>query len=299
MKESYRRRVVKAGRTLDISCTYPTRFGDKLTRSRRRNPTAESMRVYNEELAVRRLTLILNENFKPDDWWVTLHYERHKRPASYDAAQEVIVSFIPKLRRLYRAEGEELKAVKCTAFGERGAVHHHLVINRGVSPRKITALWKEHIHASIDARPPCYVALYESGEYSGVAGYILQQKQTVTGERPRGVRKWSGTQNLRKPQAISDRRIEKFSWQEPPAAPAGYFVDTDSIRAGCNPVNGRPYLFYRCIRIDESFSCYGEDGKRLSGKEAVKYYRQRNREQLKKSWIDLNPEGEVVFRQNE
>lgn len=299
MKECYRRKVTKAGRALDISYTYPTKFGDRLTRSRRSKPTPEGMQVYNEELSVRRLTAVLNENFKPEDWWVTLHYEKHNRPASYEAAQTVTTAFIPKLRRLYRDSGAELKAVKCTAFGERGAVHHHLVINKGVSPRRITALWKEHIKAGINARPPCYVALYESGEYSGIAAYIMQQKQTTSEERPRGVRKWSGTQNLKKPAVISDKRVDKISWQEPPTAPTGYIVDTDSIRAGCNPINGRPYLFYRCIKINENFSCYSDEGKRLFGKEAVRYYRQRNRELLKKSWIDINTEGEVIFRQDE
>lgn len=82
-KAMYRRRIIRAGNTVEIIETYPTQFGDRLTRQRSAecgSGTSESVKRYNDELAVRRLTRYINANFFPDDWWVTLTYERENRP---------------------------------------------------------------------------------------------------------------------------------------------------------------------------------------------------------------------------
>ncbi len=292
----YRKQVIRAGKTVEVMYTYPTKFGDKLTRSRFQNPTAEAMKVYNEQLSVDKLTRVLNTNFIPEDYWMTLTYEKHNRPKSYDEAQKKLTKFIPKLKRLFDSYKIELKYVKCTAFGERGGVHHHLVIPQGVPQREISKLWKEHTHAGINARPPSFVALYSSGEYSSIAAYIIKQKQTLEECEIRRIRKWQGSQNLKKPKVESVKEVAEVKWQEPPKAWIGYYVDTDSIRAGCNPITGRPYLFYRMIKLPPSFTCYDNDGKRLTGKAAVRWYRNNNKEYLKQNWILLNEEGEIVFR---
>lgn len=293
----YRRTVTRAGRTVEVRCTYPTRYGDGLTRERHRDGpgTPEAMARYNEQLQQDKLTLLINDNFVPEDLWVTLHYERDRRPGSYAEARKVLSSFVRKLRLLYQTHGTELRAIKCTAFGERGGVHHHLIIPQGVPQREISALWKTHIRASQKARPPSFVALYDSGEYSGIAAYILGQKQS-TGDDEKFVRKWTGTRNLKRPKPEKDEMIDKISWKEPPTPWPGYYIDTDSIRAGCNEITGKPYLRYLMIRIPPGFVCWDASGKRLTGAAAVKWYRENNKAYIKQNWIDLNPEGEVVFK---
>lgn len=305
-KAMYRRKVIKAGRTIEVEETYPTQFGDNLTRKRHdidSDGTPAAMEAYNEEVAIRKLTRILNENYVPDDYWLTFHYEKHNRPDSYDKANKVLSSFIPKLRKLYQNEGIELKYVKCTAFGERGGVHHHLVIPQGVPQKAIRDLWKEHIKATIKARPPDFTSLYSTGEYSAIAAYIVKQKRCIEGGNERYIKKWVASRNLKKPEEEKIQDIEKIKWDEPPTAYNGYYIDTDSIRAGCNPITGRPYLFYRMVKLPPNFVCYNNEGKRLTGKEAVKWYRHNNREYIKQNWFELNPEGEVIFkegiRQNE
>lgn len=253
--------------------------------------------MLNEQRATDRLTRILNENFVPDDWWVTLHYEKYNRPKSYAAASAVLQRFIPKLKKLYAENGVELKYVKCTAFGERGGVHHHLVLPQGVSTRLISKLWKEHIKASIEARPPNYTAMYSTGEYSGIAAYIIGQKQYQDGEQEKYVRKWTASRNLKKPKVEPPEEVNQIKWQEPPTPWTGYYIDQDSIRAGCNEVNGRPYLSYRMVKLPQGFTCYDDNGKRLTGKAAVSWYRKNNKEYIKQNWLILNVEGEVIFKE--
>ena len=50
------------------------------------------------------------------------------------------------------------------------------------------------------------------------------------------------------------------------------------------------------IKLPPDFVCYDDNGKRISGKGAVKYYREHNKEFIKQNWFDLNPEGEVIFK---
>ena len=301
----YRHKEYKAGVTIDIEDTYPTQFGDGLTRKRKKDSegTPEAMQAYNDELATRKLTRIINTNFEPEDWFITLHYERQNRPKDYKSASGQLSGFMKKLKQLFIKSSIEFKYVKCTAFGERGGVHHHVILPKGVKQGEISALWKEYVKASIKARPPSFVALYDSGDYSSLAAYIIQQNQVVNGNE-RYIKKWITSRNLKKVAEPKVYDVEAIKWQEPPKDRDGYFVDKDSIRAGVNPINGRPYLFYRLVKLPPNFVCYDDNNNRIFGSEAIKYFRKQNREFIRKNWVDLNSEGEIVFkdegiRQNE
>ena len=296
-KPMYRRRVIRAGNTVEIIETYPTQFGDGLTRSKRDmvGPgTPEAMKQYNKELAIRRLTRLINENFVPDDLWATLTYELETRPQSKKEAKAIFSAFMPKLRRLYNEYGIELKYVKRTALGQRGALHHHVVIPQGVPTRRITQLWKEHIGASAKAHPPFYVPLYPDGEFSTLAAYIVGQMEEDMDEE-KYERSWVGSRNLKKPQEDPPEDIEEIKWQEPPVAWEGYTIEIDSICAGTNEITGRPYLFYRMVKVEDGYTCRDDNGKLLRGSAAVEYVRRKNSEYIRDSWYLINSEGEVVF----
>lgn len=296
-RERYCRKTVRAGMTVDVQYTYPTRFGDELTRSKRKqsSDTTLAMETYNYESAVIKLTQILNENFKPDDLFITLHYEKDNRPDDLETARKQLSAYLAKLKKLYIQMGVELKWAKTTAFGERGAIHHHIVIPNGLSQAVLSRIWKETIKASIKARPPECRALYSTGDYSALAAYFCQQAEK-SGVKEKNIRRWTCSRNMKKPQADEPKWVDEIKWKEPPVAWPGYYIETDSIKAGCNPVNGRPYLFYRMIKLPPDFVCYDNDGKRITGKTAVKYYRQNNKEYIKQNWFNLSPEGEVVFK---
>lgn len=296
-KAMYRRRVIRAGNTVEIIETYPTQFGDGLTRAKRDivGPgTPDAMKRYNKELAVRRLTRLINENFVPDDLWVTLTYEKETRPQNKQEAKTQLSAFCVKLRKLYAEFNVELKYLKRTALGERGALHHHLIIPQGVPTRRITQLWKEHIGASARAHPPFYVPLYPDGEFSTLAAYIVGQMAEDM-EEEKFERKWVGSRNLKKPQEDPPEDIYEIKWQEPPVAWEGYCIDTDSIRAGTNEITGRPYLFYRMVKVEDGYTCRDDSGKLLRGAAAVEYIRRKNAEHIKENWYLINNEGEVVF----
>ena len=299
IKEQYRRQTVKAGRTVDVSFTYPTRFGDELTRSGAKNiGTPVAMMNYNRELAIRELTRILNANFDESDWFVTLHYEKNNRP-DRDTAKKQLNRFVAKLRKLYRDSGVELKIVKSrTSVGERGAVHHHIVITGGIEVRKISAIWKSVVKASNKSRPPDFKALYDGGDYSSLAAYIYDQSEKEGTAKPKNERRWTCSRNCVHPKP-QIKTVSEIKWNEPPIAWKGYYIDNDSVRVGCNPINGRPYLFYRMIKLPPNWIDYDDDGKRVVGKEAIRLTRERHKKWLSENWDSVNPEGNIVFRRKE
>lgn len=313
----YRRKVIRAGRTVDIEYTYPTRFGDLLTRSRRPDSkgTPVEMQNYNREIGIRALGRLINENFVPDDIWLTLHYEKNNRPESTEAADKLFRKFMRLLKAEFDKLGIEFKWVRPkTALGSRGAIHHHVLIPQGVPTRTINRLWREVSKASPDARPPDHTLLYASGEYSSLAAYIYDHYDKNDGSQEktpfdhaennvpedphaRNVKRWSCSRNLRKPKEGPPKIVEKIKWREPPIPANDHYIDIFSIRAGCNPITGRPYLYYRQVYMPPSFTCYDpERRKMLKGKEAVQWYRQRNRKYLSEHWLDLAPDGEVIFK---
>ena len=296
-RERYCRKIVRAGCTVDVQFTYPTRYGEGLTRERH-NPdsvTPADVEAYNEELAIRKLTLIINENFEPDDWFMTATYEKDNRPDDIETAKKHLRKFCSELKKLYEKNGVVLKWVKTTAMGEKGAIHHHIVIPKGIDIRKISEVWKRVVKASYKARSPQYTALYSDGEYSVLAAYICRQGQK-SGNSIKNMRKFTCSRNIKRPEPEEIKYVDKVKWQEPPTPWPGYYIECESIRAGCNPITGKPYLFYRMVKPPPGFTCYDKNGRRLTGKEAVKYYRENNKQFIKQKWIDLNPEGEVIFK---
>ncbi len=321
MREVYRHKEIRAGETLEVIETFPGRIGNGFTREGYSGGTPLAMEKYNEKLRIRELTRLINENFGEDDYHLVLTYEKGKRPNS-ETAKIYAKQFTRKLTSLYRKHGEELKFIKVHAFGERGALHHHFVINNSdrVKVKDINALWPY-------SKKPQYFAMYEGGDYSALAAYLVKQCKSGLGPGEKlNSKAWSCSRNLRKPQVTVDKEINKIMWKEPPQAKEGYYIDIDSIDAGVNEFNGRPYLFYRQIRrkemlfvitaegiilksaeaakylrrvwpdikVPEKFAVVTDTGQLLIGERADRYLRKLNREDIKKNWQNIAEMGKVV-----
>ncbi|MEE1074732.1 MAG: hypothetical protein U0K93_04570 [Acutalibacteraceae bacterium] len=239
----YLHKEYRAGRTIEVIETYPGNCGKNMTRERYngKGRTPLSMQKYNDKMQYRHLTRLLNTNFMPDDLFITLHYSLHKRPLPEDAKKQ-LTAFLRKLKRLYKKYGIELKYIKVTAIGSKGAIHHHIVINSGVPYSEITKLW------SYSDRTPDYKPLYANGEYSAIEYYLVNQSKVGQGAANKISGKgFVGSRNLKQPEIIKEQYVDKVCWKEPPRAKKGYIIDPDSIDAGVNELNGKPYLFYRMI----------------------------------------------------
>ena len=116
--------------------------------------------------AITELTILMNANFVPGDYHITLTYERDKRAETVEEAKRDRKIFLDRLRRRMKKKKKEIcKYIVVTEVGVRGALHHHMVMNQ-VPVEWIRQAWK---HGRIDIRP-----LDDTGQYSKLAKYFCQ-----------------------------------------------------------------------------------------------------------------------------
>ena len=234
----YLQKTYRAGRTVEVQ-KLAIRKHPRGARQQRHSPTPEAMAAYNKKLAERELTRILNENFGLGDLSIIGTYRKAERPTPEQAKKDR-EKFLRKLREYFRRRGDELRYVAVTAYGERGAIHHHFVIS-GLDYRDLQSMWP---HGRVIVSP-----LDDTGNYWRLAYYYVNQLHTspLTGEEIKGKR-WSSSKNLRRPPPKTEVR-EARTWREEPKPVKGYYIDPDSIESGICPLTGEPYQFYRMVML--------------------------------------------------
>lgn len=121
--------------------------------------TKESQKKINLRKAITELTILMNANFVPGDYHITLTYEKDKRAETVEEAKRDRKIFLDRLRRRMKKEKEICKYIVVTEVGVRGALHHHMVMNQ-VPVEWIRQAWK---HGRIDIRPLDVRAVFEIG----------------------------------------------------------------------------------------------------------------------------------------
>lgn len=192
-----RRRVWRCGQYAEVEL-YPVFQPPGVRRSKCR-PTRECQQRINQRDAEKKLARLLRANFGEGDLEIDLTYAS---PESAEGAVRDLKKYLGKLRKLWRAAGQELKYVYTVEQGKKsGRIHFHLVLNAGPLGRdELEALWK---HGYANARR---LRMDESG-VGGLAGYIAKQGRSRRPEEL-GKRRWSCSRNLRRPEPeISDGAV--------------------------------------------------------------------------------------------
>lgn len=279
----YLKKVYYAGQTAEVQKTFTKRYGQNVSRGESVSRTPEAVKKYNEKMSYRELTRTINENFRPKDIHLVLTYRKGERPDPEQAKKDRD-KILRALRKYFKDRGQELKYIAVTAYGTRGAIHHHLIINT-MDARDLREMWP---HGGIHCE-----YLYEGGEYSGLAWYFIKQARTSPqGKETIRGRRWTGSKNLKRVKP-SVREVSAKTWREPPVPFPGYVIDPDSIEADCSPVTGIPYLFYRMIRIPENSRVTRPDGTVLKGTDAVKWLHDENRREIGDVWQKQNDAGRI------
>ena len=160
----YIEKVTRAGRTVLYERSYSSHIHPPgATRSEKMKDTKESQKKINLRKAITELTILMNANFVPGDYHITLTYERDKRAETVEEAKRDRKIVLDRLRRRKKKEKEICKYIVVTEVGVRGALHHHMVMNQ-VTVEWIRQAWK---HGRIDIRP-----LDDTGQYSKLAEYF-------------------------------------------------------------------------------------------------------------------------------
>lgn len=219
---------------IQVEKGFSVRRGNHNSHNRKQNPTPEQMKIYNENVAARKLNRKIAANFGPGDYHVVLTYARDKRLTEEDSRKE-LRKFLNNLKRDYQKAGEELKYIMTTEW-RHSAIHHHLIINhiRG-STEMIRKRWNRG--------RPRFTPLDDTGDYIKLAEYFIKEtKNEKLNGREKGKQSYSCSRNLIIPKPKVER-IKAKDFIDDPKPIKDYYIIKDSVVNGVSPF-GFKYQYY-------------------------------------------------------
>lgn len=247
----YRRIIYKAGATREIINCYPRGMRKGVEHNLLGKKTSEEMQEANRRQARRKLERLINANFRPGDWHITLTY-RGKASPSPEAAKKELTNFLERLRNRFRKFGYELKYIVATEYVAKH-IHHHMIVNNINTGSETTAdmvrkLWTQNGPEAIRGNPK-YVQLYDTGEYSQLADYLIKETERSFRRKDSAVgQRYSCSRNLIQPKKTTKDKPNK-TWKKEPRPSPGYYILPDSLYNGFDML-GYPYQRYVEVKLN-------------------------------------------------
>lgn len=195
-------------------------------RGARRAVTPEAVEKNNQRLAIKKVWLLLGANFDGACSHMTLTYGGDA-PTKEEAKKE-FNRFMRRLRREFRKEGAELKALYATEY-ENHRIHHHIVLNT-CDIEMVDRIWgKGFVHIT---------RLEDSGDYHDLAEYLVKEtEKTFRQEDAVNRQRYGHTRNLIMP-VTKREEISLKDLSDEPKPIKGYYVPKDRVRTFQHPVTG-------------------------------------------------------------
>lgn len=172
----------------------------KLSRAKKERLTLPAQKKLNEENSRRALRLILNDNFVPGDFDITLTYQDKYLPADKRAAHNDLIRYIRKLRSIYQKHKRVFKYLYVTEFGERrDRIHHHVIASRsGFNRDTVEDTW------TLGRSNVKSLRLERDGTFNKLANYLMKS----IGDSEKYARTWNCSRNVSRPDMrIKDDKI--------------------------------------------------------------------------------------------
>lgn len=234
-----RLKTITAGRLVYAVCySQATSSDGRAERQAKRNVSSKARQALNFRAAWQKLELILAANFDRRDWFVTYTYDDDHLPADRKAAGKELGKHWRALRSQRKAAGKELRYIYNTEEmpdEPNGArrLHHHAVVNCAGDPQEVLqALW---------GRGQVYVEPLLDGpgdSYEARARYLVKERHPGEVGRKTGLRAWTPSRNLKKPETESVLVPDTMTVAAPPGA---YILDS---RGEQNSFGSYAYIKY-------------------------------------------------------
>lgn len=195
------------------SVRWPAKFGEKAIRGKNRKISSEQQRKLNNRNAVNHLCRILNANFKPEDFFLTLDLATvpllEDGEPDENAIKKLIAKYTRRLHAIYQKAGKDFRYV--------------WVIEKETPEKPV----RPHVHMIVPAACSddimdawtfggCAIRrLYANDDYRGIANYLSKDPTRGVGHKKR----WGGSKNLVQP-VCDCRKISRPGG--PVKTPIGY-----------------------------------------------------------------------------
>lgn len=182
--------------------------------------TPEERQKYNNAQALRRFIRIVNQNFTPQDYYVTLTFSDQHLPETFVDARPILNNYFRRM--LYAAPGMVAVAVMGRGI-KTGRIHFHLLLS-GVDRDTIKNRWKCGEVSRIEPLRPhnIYNGKDHGADYTGLATYLFKHWTTEQGHGKR----WKQTKSIRPPDRDKrPKRVKRrYSEDKPPRPKPGYML---------------------------------------------------------------------------
>lgn len=198
--------------------------------------SSQKQQNLNDKNSKRRFVQIANTNFNEEDLHISATYNEAHLPMTLEEAEKNVHNYLNRVkRRMKRVTGQDLKYMLVTEYTpeeEEGQltlegledtgtkavrIHHHIIINGGLSREDLELLWSTTRINWKKAQDPKYrrevdfigfvncdrLQPNENG-IEGLVNYINKRKK--------GCKKWSTSQNLKKPKV--KKNDHKYSFRK-------------------------------------------------------------------------------------
>lgn len=196
---------------------------------------------FNLKQSLRRFIRLINHNFGPWSWYVTLTLDAQHYVDDFGEAAKLLDNYIRRLQ--YSCP--DLVAVAVMGRGiKTDRIHFHMIIS-GTDREIISKKWKngkirriEHLREN-----NFYNGKNHGKDYTGLATYMFNH---WTPEQ--GGKRWRPTRSLRQPDKDKPTPVKrKYSETKPPQTPKGYMlVEAKSTRWG--------YQYFKYVRIPKEIA---------------------------------------------
>ena len=215
------KKIIVAG-PLVLESVYPAPHprDSRAVRQGKQALSSQAQQAMNLKYAWQKLELQIAANFGPKDLFATLTYDDAHLPQSRKEALAKVKAFVKRLRKERSEAGEELRYIYVTEHkhGE-GRWHHHIFINdTGDDYEAVRRLWGQ---GNVEFRS---IRVDREKNYETLARYLCKEQRDKV-----GLRLWSGSRNLRKPQKDCFRVPDSTPLKPPPKSRALLLSDTGDV----------------------------------------------------------------------
>lgn len=219
-----------------VEKVFTARYGDSTIPGPKKKKTSEQVQRQNEKQRRKKVSWLIENNFDPGDWHVTLTFRKEERVTDPEVVKRIKQQLLKDLRKLYRKSGTELRYI-IVVEKLKICVHFHVVLN------DIPKLGK----ALIDIWP--YGRVYTSCLYESKEGFDQLASYMVKETRAPGEQAYSKSRNVVMPETKVEV-IDSKKWTSKPKPKKGYYIQKDSLVDGINPFTGYRQQRYTLIRYD-------------------------------------------------
>lgn len=205
-----RRKVIRAGRTVFAvvySVAHPS-DSDEARAAKSKCSSAARQRM-NMKKSWQKLELLLRTNFDASDLHVTLTYDDANLPDDRDGAVKKLKRFFRQLRSARHLIEQDVLYVYNVegAHGDK-RLHHHLVLNgTGADLELLQSLWQ---YGNVN------IERIDTMGYEALAKYLTKEAREHGGSV--GLRSWTPSRNLKKPEVESGWVPDDVTLCAPPGA---------------------------------------------------------------------------------